>query len=79
MPDTNIKEHHKEAFEALTSGKYDNFGLFSCFVNGEPACALVATTRHDGEPGIVPLFVSITPSMVLTDHDGVSPRKVRVD
>ena len=27
---TNITEEHRRAFEALTSGDYDNFALFSC-------------------------------------------------
>ena len=30
---TNITEAHRHAFEALTSGKYQNFALFSCFSN----------------------------------------------
>ena len=32
MPDTNITEDHRRAFEALTSGRFDNFCLVSCFV-----------------------------------------------
>jgi hypothetical protein len=39
---TNITDHHRAAFEALASGDYANFTLFSCFVNGEPAAAIVA-------------------------------------
>ena len=35
MP-TNITEEHKRAFDALKSGRYDNFCLFSCYVEGEP-------------------------------------------
>ena len=31
---TNITPNHISAFEALTSGQYRNFALFSCFVNG---------------------------------------------
>ncbi|MBB4268212.1 hypothetical protein GGD89_003869 [Roseospira visakhapatnamensis] len=60
-------------FEALTSGDYDNLALFSCFVNGEPASAIVTITPDkDGNTlNIKPLFVSVTPDMVLTDHDGV--------
>jgi hypothetical protein len=29
---TNITADHRAAFEALTSGDYANFALFSCFV-----------------------------------------------
>ena len=74
---THITEEHRRAFEALTSGVHDNFALFSCFVGGSPAAAIVAVNRcpphEDGaEPEFVvsPLFVSVTPDMKLTDHDG---------
>lgn len=69
---TNITSAHRDAFEALTSGAYGNFALFSCFVGGEPAVAIV-TVNEDG-PGyvITPLFVSVTPGMSLTDHDGAA-------
>ena len=67
---TNITDKHREAFEALTSGQYGNFALFSCFVNGEPAAAIVAVNRVGDEYNITPLFVSVTPSLALTDHDG---------
>ena len=74
---TNITEEHRRAFEALTSGTHDNFALFSCFVAGSPAAAIVAVNRcppaRDGEePDYVlsPLFVSVTPDMRITDHDG---------
>ena len=50
MADTNISERHRRAFEALTSGAHQNFALFSCLVDGEPAAAIVAvnTTRPPG-------------------------------
>ena len=67
---TNITADHRAAFEALTSGDYANFALFSCFVNGEPAAAIVAVNRDGDGYAITPLFVSITPSLTLTDHDG---------
>jgi hypothetical protein len=70
---TNITRQHQDSFEALVSGHYRNFALFSCFVNGEPAAALVAVNREGDQFTITPLFVSITPGMVLTDHDGVTP------
>ena len=74
---TNITEEHRRAFDALTGGETGNFCLFSCFVSGEPAAAIAAVTlcppsKEGGEPEylISPLFVSVTPCMPLTDHDG---------
>lgn len=68
---THITDAHREGFAALTSGSYDNFALFSCFANGEPAVAIVVVHPDGGNYVIQPLFVSVTPGMVLTDHDGV--------
>jgi hypothetical protein len=67
---TNITADHRAAFEALVSGDYCNFALFSCFVNGEPGAAIVAVSEDGDQYAIRPLFVSITPSLTLTDHDG---------
>lgn len=66
---TNITAEHRAAFEALSSGSFNNFALFSCFVNGEPAAAIVAVNRDGEEYVITPLFVSVTASLQLTDHD----------
>ena len=77
MPDTNITEGHRRAFEALTSGRFDNFCLVSCFVDGKPIAAIAAVNvsspaEDDAEPEVLisPLFVWPTPAMTLTDHDG---------
>jgi len=67
---TNITADHRAAFEALISGDYDNFALFSCFIGGEPAAAIVAVNRDGDDYTMTPLFVAVTPGMVLTDHDG---------
>jgi hypothetical protein len=67
---TNISADHRAAFEALTSGDCANFALFSCFVNGEPASAIVAVNQDGDFYAITPLFVSVTPSLTLTDHNG---------
>jgi hypothetical protein len=67
---TNITADHRAAFEALVSGDCRNFALFSCLVNGEPAAAIVSVNEDGGNYAITPLFVSITPSLSLTDHDG---------
>jgi len=72
---TNITADHRAAFEALVSGDYANFALFSCFANGEPAAAIVAVNRDGDGYAITPLFVSVTPSLTLTDHDGQSASK----
>ena len=74
---THITEEHRRAFEALTSGLCHNFALFSCFVGDSRAAAIVSVNRSPsvddgGEPEYVisPLFVSLTPAMTITDHDG---------
>jgi hypothetical protein len=72
---SNITADHRAAFEALTSGDYANFALFSCFVNGEPAAAIVAINQDGDGYAITPLFVSVTPSLTLTDRDGRSASK----
>jgi hypothetical protein len=70
---TNITAEHRAAFEGLTSGDDANFALFSCFVNGAPAAAIVAVHQEGDNYAIRPLFVSVTPSLSLTDHDGQTP------
>ena len=78
MPETiNITEEHRRAFEALTSGKFDNFCLFSCTANGHPAAAIAVVTVQPSsdrtgevENLIAPLFVSVGPGIALLDHDG---------
>ena len=70
-PQTNITPEHKAWFEAVTSGKYDNFALFSCFVDGKPTSAIVSVVQDGNEYAIKPLFVAVTADMVVTDHEGV--------
>ena len=72
-PKTYITAAHRQAFAALTSGTFGNFALFSCTVNGEPAAAIVAVHQDDAGFTMQPLFVSVTPSMALADHDGTVP------
>ena len=67
---TNITPEHRAAFEALVSGDYGNCALFSCFIGGEPAAAIVSVNRDGEDYTISPLFVALPPGMVLTDHDG---------
>ena len=75
---TNITPDHRAAFEALVSGEYENFALFSCFVGGEPASAIVAVHRDGEDYTITPLFVAVTPGMVLTDHHGTPCGPLRI-
>ncbi|MEM6898923.1 MAG: hypothetical protein AAF583_04035 [Pseudomonadota bacterium] len=72
---TNIRPEHVSAFEALTSGVFDNFALFSCLLDGEPAAAIVVITTPNEKCEnyeIKLLFVSVTNAMVLTDYDGTA-------
>ena len=76
MAETNITQEHRQVFNALTSGEYSNFALFSCFVNGEPASAIVSVNKPGAdEYQITPIFVSVTPGMRLIDHEGMQPLK----
>ncbi|MDE0029298.1 MAG: hypothetical protein OXU42_07870 [Deltaproteobacteria bacterium] len=77
MPDTNITEDHRRAFETLTSGWFDNCCLVSCFVDDEATAATAAVNlsfpaQDGGEPEVLisPLFIWPTAAMTLTDHDG---------
>jgi hypothetical protein len=74
MARTNITTADRDAFDALVSGEYENFCLFSCFVNGQPASAICALDEEQGgesdECLMVRLFVSITDDMIITDHEG---------
>ncbi len=73
---TNITPEHQAAFEALTSGDFGNFALFSCFVNGAPAAAIVTVTQEADIYNIIPLSVSVTENMTLTNHDGDAPLSI---
>jgi hypothetical protein len=68
---TNITKSHRDAFEALQKGSFQNFALFSCFVDGQPAAAIVAVSSMGDDYTVTPLFVSVTAAMNLTDHEGV--------
>ena len=74
---TNITDERLRAFDALTSSRYENFALVSCFCGRKPAAAIPTATVHpSGEDGgeaeylITPLFVPVVPGMRLTGHDG---------
>jgi hypothetical protein len=65
---TNITEEHQAMFAGVREA--DNIALFSCFINDEPGCAIVSVNREGDLFEITPLFVSVTPSMKLVDHEG---------
>lgn len=73
---TNITIEHKRLFAALGSGD-PGFALMSCYVNGVPAAAICTVHRanahaEEADYILTPVFVSATPDMVLTDHEGVA-------
>ncbi len=69
--DTNITQEHQAIFNALRDPDYKNFALYSCFIDGVPTSAIVCVNEDDdGSILIKPLFVAVTDSMTLTNHDG---------
>lgn len=77
MSTTHITAEHRRAFEALTSGVYPNFCLYSCEANGHPAAAIATVTAQPSSDGsgedeyiVTPTFVSVGPGVTLVDHDG---------
>jgi len=71
---TNITPEVRDAFNALVSGEFNNFALFSCWVNGEPTSVISVVSEEPGGDYVVqPLFAAITPGMQLVDHDGEEP------
>lgn|SRR5262245_53122760 len=69
---TNITSEHKQWLDAIKSGA-GNIALFSCFVDGQPASAIVAVVPDGDSFRITPLFVTINDHMHITDHEGVRP------
>lgn len=69
QPLTNITQEHREAFEALSSGQYRNFALFSCFADGKPTAAIVTVHEDGGEYLFTPLSIAPPADMKLTNHD----------
>lgn len=71
MKDSFITPGHVRAFQAVTSGLYDNITLWGCRINGEPGVAIVMVD-HAGENkiAVMPLFVAITPGMEVVFEGG---------
>lgn len=76
-PTSNITVEVKKQFEALSSGKYKNFALFSCFFEGEPTSVIVAVSENaeSGLIDVIPMFLAITENMCnkITDHNNETP------
>jgi hypothetical protein len=66
---TNIVPWHRKSFSSLANGR-GHFALFSCYVNGEPTAAIVAISRDIKGFVVQPMFVAVTPSMTIIDHNG---------
>jgi hypothetical protein len=64
----------QEAFEALVTASRtgEPFLLMPCTVNGEPTAAIVHVSHQDerNRVHVTPLFVAMTPGMVLIDQKG---------
>jgi hypothetical protein len=72
---TNIAQAHREWLQAVRDGAVSNLALFSCFVNGDPAAAIVAVNSDGADYVLTPPFVTVTDAMRLTDHDGRTPNR----
>jgi hypothetical protein len=46
---TNITAAHRKAFEALRDSAFQNFAIFSCFVDGKPVAAIVSINQEGGD------------------------------
>lgn len=56
--------------------EYSRFALIEGKVNGEEAGILVGVVATGPQQGVlIPMFVSITPSMKLEDHEGKAPKE----
>lgn len=63
----NITPGHVGVFQAVRSQLYDNITLASCTINGEAGVAIVMVDETgEGTVAVMPLFVAITPRMVIT-------------
>jgi hypothetical protein len=72
----SVPEILKSAFEDLTKqGSEEEWILTACTVNGEKSAA-IAMIRENGENvDIIPIFVGVTPRMVLLDPNGVAAKR----
>ncbi|MBP1741951.1 MAG: hypothetical protein H6Q48_4244 [Deltaproteobacteria bacterium] len=68
----------KSAFEDLTAqDSGEKWILTPCTVNGEKSAAIPLIKEKSRSMDIVPIFVAVTPNMVLLDSKGVWPLNLR--
>jgi hypothetical protein len=82
--DQSVAPWMEEAFEALMTAciTREPFMLLPCTVNGEPTAAIVHVADMDNRrhrAHVTPLFVAMTPGMVLIDQKGRRAGSVRDD
>ena len=66
----------KSAFEDLTAqDSGEKWILTPCTVNGEKSAAIALIKEKRGSVDIIPIFVGVTPNMVLLDPKGVAPER----
>lgn len=72
--DENVQSWMEEAFMELVRASQtgEPFTLLPCTVNGEPTAAIVHLSHRDDRNRfhVTPLFVAMTPGMVLIDPKG---------
>ncbi len=65
-----IPAPHKLAFNAMTCGRFENFALMACNLDGLATSAIVCVSKDGDAFRLFPLFVAVTQDMRLTDTDG---------
>ena len=63
----------KSAFEDLTAQKSEEEWILTpCTVNGEESAAIALIRERSDGVDIIPIFVGVTPNMVLLDSNGAA-------
>lgn len=72
----SVPEFLKSAFDDLTAQRsQEEWILTSCTVNGEESAAIAMMRENGGSVDIIPIFVGVTPNMVLLDPEGVAAKR----
>ena len=72
----SVPDFLKSAFEDLIANRSDEeWILTSCTVNGEKSAAIAMIRENEENVDIIPIFVGVTPRMVLLDPDGVAAKR----
>ena len=68
-----VMEFLKSAFGDLTAQKSEEEWILTpCTVNGEKSAAIALIRERGDRVEIIPIFVGVTPNMVLLDPNGVA-------